>query len=63
MNQVIILGFTRTSGDVDPASVAQAPMRLPQHRDSAIRSSQEGWSWSSTATLCSPTFGWTTLHM
>jgi hypothetical protein len=33
MNQVIILGFTRTSGDVDPASVAQAPMRLPQHRD------------------------------
>jgi hypothetical protein len=63
MNQVIIAGFTRTCGDTYPASATQAPMRLRQHHDSAIRSSQEGWFWFSTIVLCDPTLARATRHV
>jgi hypothetical protein len=61
MNQRVIPGFTRTSGDIYPASAA--PMRLPQRRDSAIKLSQEGWTWFSTGALCDSEFAQATLHM
>jgi hypothetical protein len=63
MNQRVIPEFTRTSGDIYPASAAQAPMRLPQRRDFAIELSQEGWTWFSTGALCGPEFAQATLHM
>jgi hypothetical protein len=40
MNQVIIPGFTQKSGDIYPAFATQAPMKLPQVRDSPIELSQ-----------------------
>jgi hypothetical protein len=63
MNQRAIHGFTQTSGEIYPASAAQAPMRLPQRLDFAIELSQEGWTWFSTGPLCDPEFAQATLHM
>jgi hypothetical protein len=63
MNQAIIPGFSRTSGDIYPVFATQAPMRLPPHRDSATRSSLVGYFWSSTAVPCDPILEQATLHM
>ncbi len=64
MNQQrVIPGFTQISGGIYPASAVQVPMKLPQLRDSAIKLSQEGWTWFSTGALCDPKFVRATLHM
>jgi len=54
MNQRVIPGFTRTSGDIYPSFAAQVPMRLSQCHDFAIELSQEGWTWFSTGAFYDP---------
>jgi hypothetical protein len=63
MNQVIIPEFTCTNEKIAPTFVVQAPMWLPQHRDSTTKSLLVGWFQSSVDVPCDPTLALTALHM